>query len=181
MQSAFIYRPWLDLWLVNFCSKIWMWRVFYVLVFSMWSSSILSSLLQVQLFNNASNLQCSLRWKCDHGLRYELWTLCINTLGHYNLASRLMLHNLQHNTYHLLPILLFRLLNFKVCINNLYSSTTNGCPKAGSSCVLFAHFWWFRWNLESWANWKAQLFQQCFLFSLPHLCHCILLMIIVKI
>jgi len=153
------------------CSRLLYVVFFYSILLA--SSATLQQCIELAMF--------FARWKCDHGLRYELWTLCINTLGHYNLASRLMLHNLQHNTYHLLPILLFRLLNFKVCINNLYSSTTNGCPKAGSSCVLFAHFWWFRWNLESWANWKAQLFQQCFLFSLPHLCHCILLMIIVKI
>jgi hypothetical protein len=90
--------------------------------------------------------------------KYELWTLCINTQGHYNLASRLVLHNLQHITIHLLLVLVFGLLSFKVCMSNLYSSTTsttNGCLEVGSSYVLFAHFWWVKGNPEFWANWKA--------------------------
>ncbi len=88
-----------------------------------------------------------MRWKCEHGLRYELRTLCINTQGHYNLASKLMLHNLQHNTVHLFPVLVFKLLNFKVCMSNLYSnatSTTNGCFEAKSFCVLFAHCHYYK-------------------------------------
>ncbi len=95
------------------------------------------------------------RWKCEHGLRYELWTLCIDTWGHYSLASKLVLHNLQHNATHLLPVSVFKLLSFKVCMSNLYSSatsTTNGCLEAWSSYVLFAHGWWLRGNLKSWAN-----------------------------
>jgi hypothetical protein len=82
------------------------------------------------------------KWECEHGLKYEVWTLCINTQSHYNLASKLVLHNLQHDTIHLLLVLVFGLLSFKVCMSNLYSSatsTTNGCLEAGSSCVLFAH------------------------------------------
>jgi hypothetical protein len=149
-----ICRTWLDLWLVIFCNKNWVQNVFYVLVFSTWFFFFMSSLLQVQLFNNASCLQCFL-WGKNVGM--EVWTM--NTLHQHprwlQLASKLMLHNLQHNTIHLLHVLVFGLLSFKVCMNNLYSSTTNGCLDVGSSCVLFAHFWWLKGNPESWANWKA--------------------------
>ncbi len=101
------------------------------------------------LTSNAAFQRCIMftiffvRWECEHGLDYELWTLCIDTRGHYNLVSGLILHNLQHNTAHLLPIMVLELLSFKVYMNNLYSNTTstaNGCLEAGSSCVLFAHF-----------------------------------------
>jgi hypothetical protein len=64
MHSAFICKPWLDLWLVIFYNKIWVWIFLKVPFFSM-RSSILSSLLQVQLFNNASSLQCFL---CDESV-----------------------------------------------------------------------------------------------------------------
>ncbi len=167
-----IYRHLLDLWFVIFCNKIWVQNVFYVLVFYVLSSSFLSSLLSFMrclLLFYPPCFKCSsstmhhacdffVRWEYEHGLRYELWTLCIDIQGHCNLASKLMLQNLQHNTIHLLPILVFKLLSFKVCMSNLYSSatgTTNGCLEAEPFCVLFAHYWWLMGNSKSWTNWKA--------------------------
>jgi len=116
------------------------------------------------IMHHACNVFCEVRmWTW-----FEIWIMNIlhQHPRHCNLAFNLVLHNLQHNITHLLPILMFGLLSFKVCMSNLNSSTTstNGCLEAKSSCVLFVHFWWLKGNPESWANWKAQLFQQCFLF-----------------
>ncbi len=116
------------------------------------------------IMHRACNVFCEVRvWTW-----FEVWIMNIlhQHPRHCNLAFNLVLHNLQHNIAHLLPILMFGLWSFKVCMSNLNSSTmsTNGCLEARSSCVLFAHFWWLKGNPESWANWKVQLFQQCFFF-----------------
>jgi hypothetical protein len=159
--------------------------VFYLLIFFTWSSSFLSSLLQMQLFNNASCLQCFfVKWECEHSLRYELWTLCINTRSHYSLASKLVLHNLQHKTTHLFPVLVLRLLNFKVYMNNLYSSatsTTNGCLERQDHHVCCLPL--LMAEGESWILTKLEssTILTMFFFFLAHLCHCMLLMRIVRI
>jgi hypothetical protein len=169
-----IYRHWLNLWF--FVAK------FEFEVFPIFSFSLVSLFLfyppcfkcSSLVMHHACNVFCEVRvWA---SLRYEPWTFCISTRGHCNLASKLVLHNLQDNTAHLLLILVLGLLSFKVCMSNLYSSTTNGCLRQDHLVCFLPTFDGLGGIPSLEQTRKLNYFSNVSFFPLTHLCHCMLLM-----
>jgi hypothetical protein len=118
--------------------------------------------------------------------KYELWTLCINTQGHYSLASRLMLHNLQHNTTQFICFLCWCLdcwaskFAWTIC-TQAPQAPQMGVLKLDHLVCYLPTFDGSRGILSFEQIGKLSYFNCVFFFPFAHLCHYMFLMKIVNI